>query len=166
MLTRALTEQNLPSMLGSVRYSMDLKTDAQKNFGEKSGCTGIECDAKQEIERVPTQSDSKEGGQETMGGSVYFVRSPDGTFVKIGFTTLSVAIRFDQIANGLPGLRLLGYLPGTRHTETWLHSKFGAFQESGEWFRAAHFLDKTLTPERRREIAVQAAKKRWEPANA
>lgn len=99
--------------------------------------------SQQETIEGPPERDSKSGsgcnvGQKE-GGCVYFIRSPDGAFVKIGYTKESVLSRFHQIGHGLPGLHLLGYLPGTRETETWLHVKFRALQENGEWFR--------LTPE-------------------
>jgi T5orf172 domain len=69
------------------------------------------------------------------GGFVYFLETHDGGFVKIGFTR-NLARRFDQTRRLLPGLRVLGYLPGAMATESWLHAKFAAQRERGEWFRS------------------------------
>ncbi len=86
---------------------------------------------------------SEERGSEALGegeedrrekGCVYFIETADGGFVKIGYS-IHVPRRFDEIGVLLPGLRLIGYMPGTMATERWLHGKFAALRERGEWFR-------------------------------
>ena len=74
------------------------------------------------------------GEEEKRGGCVYFIETHDGAFVKIGYS-IHVPRRFDEIGVMLPGLRLIGYMPGTMATERWLHAKFAAHRERGEWFR-------------------------------
>jgi hypothetical protein len=109
--------------------------DEQENQTEERSGAIIDGDAKQEAEPGAAKRDSPASRQKALGGSVYFIRSADGAFMKIGFTRLDVAVRFRQICSGLPGLHLVGYLPGTRHTEVWIHGKFHLLQENGEWFR-------------------------------
>ena len=148
------------------------------------------------------QEDSERRGEEAMGrsgqGCVYFIETHDGAFVKIGYS-IDLPQRFDQLGVMMPGLRLIGYVPGTRRMEGRLHRRFDAHRERGEWFRQAseirEFLraeatalnltmplsrqrkpdsaknavaqamvamrNKKLSPARRKEIASDAAKKRW-----
>lgn len=76
-------------------------------------------------------------GQTTKEGSVYFVETEDGLFVKIGYSIRPVQ-RLNQLGTLRPGnyaLRLIGWLPGTLETERWLHAKFSADRDNGEWFR-------------------------------
>jgi T5orf172 domain len=69
-------------------------------------------------------------------GFIYFIEDPKGTYIKIGYST-KVLRRFEQIVAGQPGLRLLGFMPGTIETEYWIHSKFAANRQGDhEWFRA------------------------------
>ena len=56
--------------------------------------------------------------------------------MKIGFS-IDLPQRFDQLGVMMPGLRLVGHVPGTRRTEGRLHRKFAAYRERGEWFRNA-----------------------------
>ena len=77
-------------------------------------------------------------------GSVYFIQSPDGEFVKIGYTAGPVMVRFKQIGSLQPGLKVLGYIPGTRQTEAWLHEKFVALRSTGEWFAQTPGLQKFI----------------------
>jgi hypothetical protein len=71
---------------------------------------------------------------ETREGCVYFIETHDGAFVKIGYST-NLPRRLEGIGVQLPGLRLIGHMPGTFATERWLHAKFAAYRERGEWFR-------------------------------
>jgi T5orf172 domain len=87
---------------------------------------------------------TKAGERENQSGFVYFLETHDGQFVKIGFSN-SVARRFARISPLMPGLRVLGYMPGTRATEMWLHGRFAAHRERGEWFRTSDELRNFLT---------------------
>jgi hypothetical protein len=113
--------------------------DEQENAQQEEFCRAIiDGDAQQEAEPGAPPRDCEAGSTGEVGsgsGWVYFIRSPDGTFMKIGFTRLAVLVRFAQIGNGLPGLQLVGYLPGSRDTEFWIHAKFRELQANGEWFR-------------------------------
>jgi hypothetical protein len=84
------------------------------------------------------EGDSERRGAGTVGheGAVYFIETHDGAFVKIGYSA-TVPRRFDGIKLLLPGLRLVGHLPGTYETERWLHAKFAEYRDRGEWFRQA-----------------------------
>ena len=78
-----------------------------------------------------------------LGGYIYFIETVDGRFVKIGFS-VDPYRRLSQLGTLRPGefeLRILGWIPGTFETERWLHDKFVAARENGEWF--------TSTPELR-----------------
>lgn len=68
---------------------------------------------------------------------VYFVVTADERFVKIGFSE-HILERFLQVRTIGPGTadaRLLGYIPGGRATEDWLHRTFQAHRDVGEWFQ-------------------------------
>lgn len=65
---------------------------------------------------------------------VYVVGIPG--FVKIGFTTRSVASRVAGLQTGCPHLiEVLELIPGTRATEAHLHMRFNDYRAAGEWFR-------------------------------
>ncbi len=103
---------------------------------EKFGGPVVDSDAQQETESGAAPGDCAASSSDAVGsGCVYFIRSPDGAFMKIGFTAGPVMVRFDQIGQMIPGMTLLGYLPGNRATERWLHSVFLPDREQGEWFR-------------------------------
>jgi Meiotically up-regulated gene 113 len=71
-------------------------------------------------------------------GFVYFIETTDGAFVKIGYSR-APQTRLSQLGTLRPGnfaIRIIGYLPGTRRTESWLHAKFAEDRDSGEWFRS------------------------------
>ena len=79
------------------------------------------------------KSNCKESGAGKVG-YVYFIATHDSAFVKIGFS-VNIHRRFDHFEILWPALRLIGYMPGSRQTESWLHEKFSPFRENGEWFR-------------------------------
>jgi len=57
------------------------------NGEEKEPCgAGPDCYAQQEIESRSSERDRQERSGQALGGSVYFIQSADGAFVKIGFT--------------------------------------------------------------------------------
>jgi hypothetical protein len=112
--------------------------DEQENAQQEEFSRAIvDGHTQQETEPRAAPRDCKAGGTGEVGsgsGSVYFIRSPDRAFVKIGFTRLSVMVRCKQIGSLQPGLSILGYMPGTRDTEAWLHHKFADLRTKGEWF--------------------------------
>lgn len=55
-------------------------------------------------------------GKNGKQGRVYFIETHDGAFVKIGYS-IDVPKRLDQLGVMMPGLRLLGYVPGSRKSE-------------------------------------------------
>jgi DNA-binding CsgD family transcriptional regulator len=72
-------------------------------------------------------------------GYIYFIETEDRQFVKIGYSANPYR-RQQTLGTLRPGnfaLRLLGCIPGTVQTEQWLHSKFSADRDNGEWFRAS-----------------------------
>lgn len=164
--------------------------------------------AEQETIEGAPERDSESGSGSNVGkkeGCIYFVETEDGKFMKIGYSaTLNRRMgQLEAVLRPTP-IRLIGYLPGNRGTETWLHQRFAAHRERGEWFRnepelrefvafigllrlveakprigrknrkiakveernaAAQSLtamrNMKLSPTRRKEIAKQAANKRW-----
>ena len=117
--------------------------DEQETNQEEFSRAVIDGDAEQEVEPGAAPRDCATGSSDALGsgaGCVYFIRSPDGAFVKIGFTARSVLSRVTQIGQLLPGMKLLGYIPGTRGTERWLHGRFTHDHERGEWFRCSDAL--------------------------
>jgi hypothetical protein len=83
--------------------------------------------------------EGKDSGKNEKGGFVYFIETAEGEFVKIGYSRL-VFSRLSQLGTLRPtnfNFRLLGCIPGTLQTEKWLHDKFAADRDAGEWFRAS-----------------------------
>ena len=68
--------------------------------------------------------------REGKGGFVYFFETNDGAFIKIGCSS-DVARRLKQLGLKMPGLRVLGYIPGTFATERWIHAKFAKYRSPG-----------------------------------
>lgn len=71
-----------------------------------------------------------------VASGVYFVVNADGRFVKIGFSE-HILERFLQVRTIGPGTadaRLIGYIPGAKSTEEWLHGAFQKHRDVGEWF--------------------------------
>jgi T5orf172 domain-containing protein len=77
-------------------------------------------------------------------GFVYFILNHDGAYMKIGYSS-DAPRRFGEVGLLLPGLRLIGYIPGSKKTESWLHGKFQAHRERGEWFRHTEDLRAFIT---------------------
>ncbi len=69
-------------------------------------------------------------------GSIYFVATEDGRFIKIGWA-LGVRRRMStlQTANATK-LRLIGTRRGSQSDERDLHSRLKDFRAAGEWFHA------------------------------
>jgi hypothetical protein len=103
--------------------------------GAREGAKGLGNDEPGEAgEGSRGGTENTSGERQEKGGCVYFIETHDGAFVKIGYS-IHVPRRFDEIGVLLPGLRLIGHMPGTMATERWLHGKFAMDRERGEWFR-------------------------------
>ena len=75
-------------------------------------------------------------------GFVYFIETESHEFVKIGYSK-RIYTRLSELSTLQPGsfaIRLIGYFPGTQQTEGWLHAKFAADRDNGEWFRSTSAL--------------------------
>jgi hypothetical protein len=106
---------------------------------EKPDSAGHGGPAEQEAISGGTEGNRVQSSKNTVGreteGFVYFFETEDGQFVKIGFS-VNVSQRMGQIATLVP-MRMIGYFPGSRETESWLHQKFSANWHTGEWFRSS-----------------------------
>ncbi len=133
-----------------------MNTDEQTRSGRPDPGNGQSClfnDGKegrpgegwQPNEEAPERNRSKGGGGAVEGqgtGYVYFVETVDGAFVKIGYSK-RVYGRLSELSTLRPGnfaIRMIGYFPGTVQTEAWLHVKFSADRDNGEWFRSTEIL--------------------------
>jgi hypothetical protein len=119
--------------------------DEQENAQqEESRSAIVDCDTQQEVEPGAAPRDREAGSAGQVGSNassvVYFIRSPDGAFVKIGFTSRCVRHRVSQIACKLPGIQLLGYVAGDRERERMFHTALAPARERGEWFRHTPFV--------------------------
>jgi hypothetical protein len=83
------------------------------------------------------RGDSEKSGAEEMGGYIYFVETEDGKYIKIGYSAQLVTrmSRLETLRPAVFKLRVLGYMPGSKATEKWLHNKFAGDRDNGEWFR-------------------------------
>src|SRR5215510_2558667 len=102
---------------------------------ERSGA-GAGGDAQQETDTGAAEGYSAESGKSSMG-YVYFIETEDQQFIKIGFSRRP-HIRMSEIATLRPtsfALRLVGFVPGNRYVESWLHMIFAEERDNGEWFR-------------------------------
>lgn len=79
--------------------------------------------------RFPAQSKKQDEG------FLYFIECVEEKSVKIGFTA-NLTKRFQSIRNNkLPNnVKLLGYVKGTRKSESILHDMFSRYRSHGEWF--------------------------------
>lgn len=181
----------------------DIGTETGAN-GERDGGDGRQSAGKGAIES-PKETNCVRCGKGAMGraGVVYFIETCNGAFVKIGFSRnrarQTAACQFAAREFGLD-TRLLGVMPGSIDTETWLHRKFARYRHKTEWYESSGEIrafiaavglieiaardplpirakpgakknaiaqamvamrNKTLTGARRKEIASNAAKKRW-----
>jgi hypothetical protein len=68
-------------------------------------------------------------------GFVYFIENQESSLIKIGFST-DVDGRLKTLRTAAPNLRLIGFIPGTVATESWLHRKFATSRVDREWFAA------------------------------
>jgi hypothetical protein len=118
----------IESMNAFVRY------DGGRNGKKESSSPSVGGDAQQEANARTAERDREESRKGPMG-FVYFIETEDAQSIKIGFST-SVIRRMSQLGTLMP-FRLIGYFPGTRETERWLHTKFAADWQTGEWFRAS-----------------------------
>ena len=76
-----------------------------------------------------------------MLGYVYFIT--DGINIKIGFTSKSIKKRLKQLQTGNDKpLYILGYISGTKETESNLHKLFHQerIRYNGEWFAPSEFI--------------------------
>lgn len=70
----------------------------------------------------------------SQGGFVYFIGSPRGGPVKIGFST-APRRRLGELQTASPvRLEILGLVSGTRETEQEFHLRFAPHRLNGEWF--------------------------------
>lgn len=67
-------------------------------------------------------------------GCVYFLRTVDGRFVKIGYTT-NLRVRITALTGSPIDVELIGWIPGSRRLEAELHRQFIVHHEVREWFR-------------------------------
>lgn len=103
---------------------------------KERGRAGNGGDAKQEAVASTQERDSTEGGGSQVG-YVYFIETEDGRFVKIGYSAQPYR-RISQLGTLRPAnhaLRIIGWMPGTIHTERWIQAKFSTDRDNGEWFR-------------------------------
>ena len=69
-------------------------------------------------------------------GIIYFIYSPFNKKVKIGITSNSIKIRFEQISFNSPvKLKILRTIEGTLSEERDLHHKFKKYHSHNEWFK-------------------------------
>ena len=133
--------------------------------GERDGRDGRE-GPRSEVDEKEESRDSEGGSGGQMGevSGVYFFVTADDRFVKIGYSAkiLTRLAQIRTIGPGTAGARLIGYLPGTIETERWLHRRFAALRDSGEWFRytdeVRDFASSLLPPPKVKESAVDQAK--------
>src|SRR5262245_39259110 len=79
----------------------------------------------------------REQGGTPAKGWIYFVETSDGQFIKIGYSRYVIK-RMSELGTLRPGnfeLRPIGYLPGDRRVEAWLHRVFAEHRDNGEWFQ-------------------------------
>ena len=70
-------------------------------------------------------------------GYVYFIKTENNDFIKIGITKTDIRKRFSSIQSGnMYKLKILGYLPSDnpKKLEKKLHKHFLKFRTEGEWF--------------------------------
>ncbi len=71
-------------------------------------------------------------------GYVYFAKTSDGAFIKIGFSIRPV-MRVKQFGHLRPStfnLELIGWIVGSRAMEKEIHKELAEHRDKGEWFRA------------------------------
>lgn len=91
-------------------------------------------------------------------GALYFIESPDGKFVKIGYSE-GLHARFEAMGQRMPGLRMIGWIPGSVNDEKRLHARCKEERETGEWFRHSIALREIIRPLRLRPLAAFPARK-------
>lgn len=95
----------------------------------------------EEGHREEGRGDPLEGQEEGEEGYVYFMRTMDDRFIKIGYTIHPPRRNGELQSMSMErfgcGARMIGYFPAAPRTETWLQRKFRSIQEWGEWFRSA-----------------------------
>ena len=71
-------------------------------------------------------------------GYIYFLETPDGKYVKIGFSKAPAR----RLQAEKPAARLIGSVPGTREVEQWLHQRFKSdLAYRKEWFHKSPRLE-------------------------
>jgi hypothetical protein len=115
--------------------------------GKEKECGGSGDGGHEEQEAVTSspEGDRIRGGEEAVGrsgqGCVYFLTTPNEQFMKIGYS-VNVRARCQVLQKrsdslfGTPA-RLIGFIPGTMATESWLHGKFSQYRYDGDWYRFA-----------------------------
>ena len=68
------------------------------------------------------------------GNRVYFALNRENMTVKIG-RSRNVEARMATLRTAIPGLELLGSIPGGARAEADLHASFADERVAGEWFR-------------------------------
>jgi hypothetical protein len=95
-------------------------------------------------ESLPKLQTNEMGSAKPVGqGFIYFIETEDAQFVKIGFSKV-VINRMGALGTMMP-VRLIGFFPGTRETERWLHAKFADEWKTGEWFWSSNRLRQFIT---------------------
>ena len=77
------------------------------------------------------------------GGAIYFLESPDGSCVKIGYSA-NLPSRLNEIGSQMPGLRLLGWISGNMNDEKRFHARCRADRVRGEWYSKSPALREIL----------------------
>jgi hypothetical protein len=80
--------------------------------------------------------------------------------VKIGYSEV-LDRRWAQLSPLLPGLRVVGYVAGTRADEARLHKRFAAHRERGEWFRTSDELRSYLGTLKLHQFSEEPKRGRW-----
>ena len=115
------------------------QADLDRVFGRSVFIPAVHLDDEVEQPKpLPAEARANKRRDKNEAGHVYFAETECGTYIKIGFST-QVRIRITTLGTLRPGnfqLRLIGTMPGSEATERWLHGKFVAYRDNGEWFRS------------------------------
>lgn len=80
-----------------------------------------------------------------MSGNIYFIACNEPRSLKIGFTSGHPQKRLKQLQTGCPvQLVLIGWYPGERSDEAYLHEQLQDYRLSGEWFRLCEGINNAL----------------------
>ncbi len=100
---------------------------------------------------LPTALEAAAGaGRE---GYIYFLETSDGKYIKIGFSNNPVRRLWEQKL----AARLIGFVPGTREVEQWLHKRFASdLAHRKEWFHRSSRLEMCIDLFRETETMPRA----------